>query len=76
MAASGFDTWKVLITLYNFDRFLNVFCRMLKLNMEVDLQSFLGSMSRDVHNLLAETPQPPLSPRIRTRIRGRYWSAR
>jgi hypothetical protein len=39
--------------------------------MEVDLQSYLGSMSRDVHSCthLAETPQPYLpSPRIGTRV--------
>ncbi len=43
-----------------------------RLNMEVDLQSFFGSMSRDVHScthwLGAETPQLPPSPRVWTRI--------
>jgi hypothetical protein len=48
--------------------------------MEEDLQSLLGPISRDVHTpqvySLAEAPQLPPSPRIWTRIRGRYWLAK
>jgi hypothetical protein len=47
-----------------------------RLKMEV---VYLGSMSRDVHSctpwLRPRNPFPP-SPRIGTRIRGRYWSAK
>ncbi len=49
-----------------------------RLNMEVDLQSLFGLHIPWCAQLysLAETPQLPSSPRIRTRIRGRYWSAK
>ncbi len=49
-----------------------------KLNMNVDLQSLVGLHVTWCAQLysLAETPQPPQSPRIWTRIRGRYWSAK
>ncbi len=49
-----------------------------RLNMEVDIQSLFGLNVTWCAQLysLAETPQHPLSPRIGTRIRGRYWSAK
>jgi hypothetical protein len=51
-----------------------------RLNMEVDLQSCFGSMSRDVHSCthwlrLRNSPPPP-SPHIWAHIRGRYWSTK
>jgi hypothetical protein len=43
--------------------------------MELDLQSYLGSMCSGAQlNSLAEAPQLSPSPRIRAHIRGRYWS--
>ncbi len=52
-------------------------CKDHRLNIEVDLQS-LSSMSHDVHScthwLRPRNPLP--SPRIGSRIRGRYWSAK
>ncbi len=61
MAASGFDTWNVLIPLHKFDRFLSEFCRMHRLNMEVDLQILFGLYVTWCAQLysLVETPQPP-----------------
>ncbi len=51
-----------------------------RLNMEVlvDLQSLFALHVTWCAQLysLAETPQPPQSPRIWTRIRGLYWSAK
>jgi hypothetical protein len=48
-----------------------------RLNMELDLQSSLGSMCTAVLIWGAETTQlPPLSPRTLAHIRGRYWSAK
>jgi hypothetical protein len=47
--------------------------------VELDLQSLFGLhvMSCEQLYSVAETPQPPSSPpRIWTRIRGRYWSAK
>jgi hypothetical protein len=51
-----------------------------RLNMEVDLQSLFGlhvivTGCAQLYSL-AEAPQPPVSPRIGTRLRGRYWSAK
>jgi hypothetical protein len=45
-----------------------------RLNMELDLQSLLGSCVQLYS--LAETPQLPPSPRIWAHILGRYWSAK
>ena len=49
-----------------------------RLNMEVDLQSLFGLHVTWCAQLysMAETPQLPPFPRIWTRIRGRYWSAK
>jgi hypothetical protein len=48
-----------------------------RLNMKVDLQSFWGSMSRDVHSCTHWVrPSNPPSPRIGALIRGRYWPAK
>jgi hypothetical protein len=49
-----------------------------RLTMEVDLQSLLGSMSRDLHIcthwLRARNSSPP--PAFGLVLRGRYWSAK
>ncbi len=44
-----------------------------RLNMELDLQSYLHVHS---YILLAETPQPPPPPHLGLYIWGRYWSAK
>ncbi len=50
-----------------------------RLNMELDLQSFFGLHVTWCEQLysVSETPHPPSSPpRIWTRLRGLYWSAK
>jgi hypothetical protein len=49
-----------------------------RLSMEIDLQSLFGLHVTSCTQLysLAKSPELPFSPRIWTRIRGRYWSAK
>ncbi len=48
-----------------------------RLIMEVDLQSYLDSMSRDMHSCTHRLrPRNPPSPAFELVLRGRYWSAK
>ena len=90
-SAQRIPTGHVVFVSLILGRCRTVVCREHRLNMEVDLQSLfglipvhpcLGFMSRDVHSCIHwlrprnTPPHPPSISRIRTRIRGRYWSAK